>query len=140
MYVSGKNSSQRTGSTSTATFARGRRRSRGRGKLPDGSGRAGHRLAQARRVVKSQEDVELNAESDGLAENVMLSGIVADGEAHHAERELLAPVRFLWEATDPSSRFPRKQCSLMSITAIAAGPCIGMSACSQAERYRRNNN
>ena len=53
------------------------------------------RLESGNRVKMS----ELNAESDGLAEDVMLSGIVADGEAHRAERELLVPwVRFLWES------------------------------------------
>ena len=36
---------------------------------------------------------------DALAESVMLSGVVADGSAQRAERELLSPwVRFLWES------------------------------------------
>ena len=42
---------------------------------------------------------ELSGDADALAENVMLSGVVADSDSHRAERELLTPwIRFLWES------------------------------------------
>ena len=61
---------------------------------------AERRCARARAAAGDRVKMsELSGGADALAENIMLSGVVANGDSFRAERELLAPwIRFLWES------------------------------------------